>query len=60
MKPKNKSNQGARKKAMVESSTAMWILALLVLVVLFLILFFLKGKGVGFIDRIFDILRFGR
>lgn len=48
------------KKGFVESHTAMWILALLVLVVLFLILFFLKGKGVGFIDRIFDILRFGR
>ena len=48
------------KKGLVERETALWILALLVLLVLIAIVFFLKAKGINVLDRIFEIFRFGR
>ncbi len=48
------------KKAIVQSETALWILAIIVLAVVVLIFFFLRGRGTDILQKIFDMLRFGR
>jgi len=48
------------KKAIVQRETALWILAIIVLAVVVLIFFFLRGKGTDILQKIFDMLRFGR
>ncbi len=59
-KMKQTTKRAKNRKGMVEGETALWILALLALVVLFIIVFLLKSKGVSVLDKIFEILRFGR
>lgn len=52
MKAKNK-------KGLVERETALWILAIIVLAAIVIIIFFLRGKGINILEKIFEILRFG-
>ena len=48
------------KKAQVERETSLWILAIIILVVLVIVVFFLKNQGINLLNKILDILRFGR
>ena len=49
-----------KNKGLVQSETALWILAIIVLVVLVLIVFFLRGKGTNLLEAIFNAVRFGK
>lgn len=56
--PKNQKMKD--KRGIVESETALWILAIIILVVIVIIIFFLRGKGINLLEKLFEILRFGR
>jgi hypothetical protein len=45
------------KKAMELEMLGWWILGLAVLVIIFIVIFMLRGKGIGFIEYIKDLLR---
>lgn len=53
-------NKAMNKKGIVWHEVALWIIALAVLAVVVAGVFLLKGKGISLIDKIKDLLRFGR
>lgn len=48
------------KKAIVWNEVALWIIALFALVIIIIGVFVLKAKGINLIDKLREILRFGR
>jgi len=56
----NKKSKNKNKKGFTWSQLGYWLLALIVLVFIVYALFLMKEKGVNLVDKIKDVLRFGR
>ncbi|MEK6906193.1 MAG: hypothetical protein AABW81_01075 [Nanoarchaeota archaeon] len=54
------NKRGSGKKAMETEMIGWWVIALAVLVIMLIGFMILKGKGIGAIDYIKNLFRFGR